>query len=115
MKEEIKRRANEAALSDFRNFICGEKEKYQITVDEYEKLFIEYYRAEYRLEFLKEMEKQATQYGKDEREDLKKEQILTLMKINELENSGKLEEFSAFDQAVREMEKKHSAMQAGKG
>lgn|GEM_PF-5727160 len=104
IKEEIQKRAKEAALAFKEKFINEQKEKVEKIIGEYEKLLTEYYQLEVKLSFYKAMEYQNPEKErKKETEELMQQQILLLKKVKDIENSGALEEYDAVMQAIKEL------------
>jgi hypothetical protein len=106
IKEVIQERALKAA-SEYRvKFINEQKQKYEQTAARYEELLTEHYKLEFRLEFMKALNKQEDDQDRlREMEELKQHQLLLMKKIRDIENSGALEAYDAVMEAVHAVEK----------
>lgn len=102
IKEVIQERAQQAAQEYRVKFINEQKREYEKTVTEYEDLLTEKYQLDFRLEFIRAMERQKSEPEKDrDTEELKQRQIVLLKKVKDIENSGILETYDNVMEAIR--------------
>lgn len=106
IREVIHKRAKQAAQEYKVDFINEQKSEYEKIVTEYEKLVTEQYQLDFRLEFVRAMERQKSEPDKDKDiEKLKQRQMVLLKKIKDIENSGILEQYDTVMEAINAVNK----------
>ena len=102
IKEVIQERARQTAREYRDKYINEQKGEYEKVITEYESLLTEQYQLEFRLDFLRALDRlKPVSEKRNDMEELKQRQIVLLKKTKDIENSGALEGYDAVMEAIR--------------